>query len=263
VIEMRGIRHEAGGTVILDDVSVSFERNRLHVVLGPNGAGKSTLLRIATGVQRASHGDVRFGDRDLASIPSEMLARERAVLSQHVHMPFSLSVEEVVLMGRYPHFARVARPRDRRIVEQALEETGMIGKRTQAYPSLSGGEQQKVQLARVLAQIWNADEPDSHKHLFLDEPTASLDVHFQIHLLDLAKRLTQRNCTVIAVLHDLNMALQYGDRFVLLDRGRLVHRADSAAAIPTEMIEQTFGVRAHRLADPADGQTVWRFLLPD
>jgi iron complex transport system ATP-binding protein len=129
-----------------------------------------------------------------------------------------------------------------------------------------------VQLARVLAQIWNYGEeptcgaaaPEAaavHRVLFLDEPTTSLDIHFQINLLDVARDLTRHNCTVVAVLHDINIALQYGDVFYLLDRGRLAHTATSPGDIPIALMERVFRVHAHRITDPVDGSTVWRFTL--
>jgi iron complex transport system ATP-binding protein len=261
MVELRDVSWSAGEARILDGVTLAFRRNRFNVILGPNGAGKSTLLRIATGLLAPTRGVVRYDDRDVAQIPAGALARTRAVLSQHVELAFPLAVEDVVLMGRYPHYGRAPTARDRAIVAAALELVGMTAKRTQPYPTLSGGEQQKVQLARVLAQIWNEEAPREPKYLFLDEPTSSLDVHYEIHLLDIARDLLQRECTIIAILHDLNVALHYGDAFFVLSRGRLVAQTDSAAAIDGALIEDVFQVRAHRVADPATGDGFWRFSL--
>lgn len=259
--EVRAVRYQAGDTLILDDVTTCFRPHRFNVILGPNGAGKSTLLKIATGLLRPSAGEVRYGDRPVSAFTADALARKRAVLSQHVELAFPLPVEDVVLMGRYPHYGRAPSPRDREIVERALELVGMTAKRKQPYPTLSGGEQQKVQLARVLAQIWNYDEPREHKYLFLDEPTTSLDVHYQIHLLDMARGLLDHDCTVVAILHDLNVAFQYGDSFFVVNGGRLVCEADRAEDVSAELIERVFQVRAHRVVDPENGEGVWRFSL--
>lgn len=259
--DVRDVRYQVGDALILDDITLSFRPNSFNVILGPNGAGKSTLLRIATGLLQPTSGDVRYGDRAVADLPASALARERAVLSQRVELAFPLGVEDVVLMGRYPHYGRTPAARDREIVDRALELVGMTSKRRQLYPTLSGGEQQKVQLARVLAQIWNYDEPREHKYLFLDEPTTSLDVHYQIHLLDVARELLQYDCTIVAILHDMNVAFHYGDAFFVLSGGRLVHEADSAEEIPAELIERVFQVQAHQATDPANGQAFWRFSL--
>ena len=261
MVELRGVTYRAGDTIILDDVNVQFRRNRFNVVLGPNGAGKSTLLRVATGLARASHGAAWYEDRDVTSIPAELLARKRAVLSQHVELAFPLPARDVVMMGRYPHYGRTPSHRDREIVGRALELVGMEHKTEQPYPTLSGGEQQKVQLARVLAQIWNYDAPREHRILFLDEPTSDLDVHYQMHLLSVARGLLQHDCTVVAVLHDLNVAFEFGDYFLLLDQGRVAFETDDADAIPIAVLERVFRVRARRIADPERGDGLWRFSL--
>jgi iron complex transport system ATP-binding protein len=266
MVEVRNATFRVGGTLILDDVSVRFRPGRFNVILGPNGAGKSTLLRLATGLAKPTAGEVRYEDRLLGAIEPETLARTRAVLSQHVHLAFPLPVIDVVMMGRYPHYGRVASSHDREIVHRALEMVGMVDKRDQAYPTLSGGEQQKVQLARVLAQIWNYDAPApgaprQHRYLFLDEPTSSLDVHYQIHLLDIARALLDHDCTVVAILHDLNVAFEYGTHFVLLENGRLAREAERASDISAEELERVFRVRARRVDDAAGGGAFWRFSL--
>jgi iron complex transport system ATP-binding protein len=211
--EVEHASYRVGDIVILDDVSVSFAPGRFNVILGPNGAGKSTLLKIATGLLTPTSGTVRYGERVLSDFAAPALARKRAVLSQRVELAFPLDVEDVVLMGRYPHYGRTPSKRDREIVTRALDIVGMTERRRQRYTTLSGGEQQKVQLARVLAQIWNYDEPREPKYLFLDEPTTSLDVHYQLHLLDVARGLLDFECTIIAILHYITMALQYGEVF--------------------------------------------------
>jgi iron complex transport system ATP-binding protein len=262
VVELRGVTHRAGDVVILDGVDARFRPGRFNVVLGPNGAGKSTLLRVATGLLRPTAGEVLYDGRPVASLDAAALARTRAVLSQHVELAFPLPVKDVVLMGRYPHFGRTPSARDREIVERALALVDMTPKREQPYPTLSGGERQKVQLARVLAQIWREDgDGREPTYLFLDEPTTSLDVHYQLHVLDAARALLPRGCTVVAVLHDLDVAFQYGDAFLLLERGRVARQAERAEDIPTALVERVFQVRARRVPDPDGGDALWRFSL--
>ncbi len=260
-VDLRGIRVEVGDTPILDDVSVHFTRHRFNVILGPNGAGKSTLLKVATGLLSPAAGSVRYDADPLRGLSIAALARRRGVLSQHVEMPFPLPVEDVVLMGRYPHFARVPTRRDREIVREALELVGMTPRRAQPYPTLSGGERQKVQLARVLAQTWDAAEAGGHALLFLDEPTTGLDVQFRLHLLDVARGLLRKSHTVIAILHDINVALEYGDRFVVLAAGRVAFAGDGASALDAALLERVFGVRARRMPDDRGAPVSWRFTL--
>ena len=263
-VELRDVSFSAGNTLILDRITTRFKSGGFNVILGPNGAGKSTLLRIATGLLSPTQGEVRYDDRSVRDFDAGELARTRAVLSQHVELAFPLPVVDVVMMGRYPHYGRVPTPRDRAIVDRAIEMVGMTEKRDQAYPTLSGGERQKAHLARVLSQIWAYDEPTesksrAHRYLFLDEPTTSLDIHYQIQLLDIARELVHHNCTVIAILHDINVAFEYGDHFVLLERGRLALEAESAMEVGQEDLERVFRVRARRVDDR--GKVFWRFGL--
>jgi iron complex transport system ATP-binding protein len=262
MVEIHDVSYRVGGATIVDGVSVGFQSGRFNVILGPNGAGKSTLLRVASGLLSPTGGDVRYGDEPLSSIPIERLARTRAVLSQHVELAFPLAVRDVVLMGRYPHYGRAPRAADREIVEHTLHLVGMTARAAQSYDTLSGGERQKVQLARVLAQIWREGAGGGaprHRVLFLDEPTSNLDVHHQLWLLDLTRDLVAHDCTVIAILHDLNVALEYGEHFVLLDTGRVAMEAAHADAIPQEVVECVFRVRARRVG--ATDRPYWRFSL--
>lgn len=260
MVELRDVSYRAGGADILRHVDVRFRPGRFNVVLGPNGAGKSTLLRIATGLAQPASGDVRYEDRPLAALSSDEVARRRAVLTQHVELAFALPVEEVVMMGRYPHFGRVPSPRDREIVREALDLVGMAHKVMQAYPTLSGGEQQKVQLARVLAQIW-APTDNGHRYLFLDEPTTNLDVHYQLHVLSIARSLIDERTTLVAILHDLNTAFQFGDHFLLLHQGRVAFEANGASEVPVDVLERVFAVRARPITDADGGEMLWRFSL--
>jgi iron complex transport system ATP-binding protein len=165
------------------------------------------------------------------------------------------------MMGRYPHFGRVPSPHDREIVRDALELVGMTEKEAQPYPTLSGGEQQKVQLARVLAQIWSPGA-HGHRYLFLDEPTTNLDVHYQLHVLRIARTLINERTTLVAILHDLNTAFQFGDHFLLLHQGRIALDADGSSAVPVDVIERVFAIQARRIADAETGDAFWRFGLP-
>lgn len=260
-VELHNIEYRVGEAHILKNVNLSFRPHRFNVILGPNGAGKSSTLKIATGLSKPTSGQVLYRGRPLKSYHTAELACMRAVLSQHVELAFGMPVREVVMMGRYPHYGRAPSTRDRDIVARTLELVEMTDKREQTYSTLSGGEQQKVQLARVLAQIWSEDGGHEEKFLFLDEPTAGLDVHYQIHILDIARDLLKHHCTVIAILHDLNIALQYGNSFVMISKGQVVHESDSPDDIRQELIEQVYGVRAHRILDPETNQGIWRFSL--
>jgi len=249
-----------GGTPIVAPTSLAFAPDRVNVILGPNGAGKSTLMKIAAGRLKPTSGRVLLDERDIFAIDAGELALRRAFLSQHVEIDFAITVEEVVLMGRYPHFARAPGREDRRIVDAALELVGMSARRRQIYPTLSGGEQQRVQLARVLAQVWDDSDTPAPRTFFLDEPIASLDIHHQLQILDLIRTLPARRCTIIVTLHDLNLALDYGDRFVFLRDGEVQGIADDSVDISPNLIRQVFDVSATGHKDQG-GKRVLRFHL--
>ncbi|MGI8509092.1 MAG: heme ABC transporter ATP-binding protein [Gemmatimonadaceae bacterium] len=261
MVEGRGLEYHVNGITVLKGVDVQFRQNRFNVILGPNGAGKSTLLKIVTGLLQPSAGEVLYDAQPISAFTPAALAQKRAVLSQHVDLAFPVAAADVVLMGRYPHYGRTPMHRDRDIVAHALDLVGMTAKRAQPYSTLSGGERQKIQLARVLSQIWNDNNASEQKYLFLDEPTTSLDIHYQIHLLDIARDLLATNCTVIAVLHDINTALHYGDSFFVMEGGRVALATDQPTDITASLIERVFRVRARLVPDAIEGDGVWRFEL--
>jgi heme transport system ATP-binding protein len=259
MVELSRVTYRVGDATLLNDVSVAFHRNKFNVIVGPNGAGKSTLMRIASGLTRPTSGSVTYLGENVSSIGNEELARKRAVLSQNVGIAFALTVEEVVLIGRFPHYGATPTRADREIVSRALEEVGIAERRKQAYPTLSGGEKQKVQLARVLAQIWAADSDGVDRVLFLDEPVTGLDVHYQIHILDRARATIPSGCTLIAVLHDLNLAFDYADAVFVIDKGMLIFETADAHSVPASLLEKVFDVTAEQVIVPDGGSPIWRF----
>jgi iron complex transport system ATP-binding protein len=263
MVELKDVSYRAGGTTILDGVSVVFRKSRFNVILGPNGAGKSTLMRIASGLLQPSSGSVRYEEQLVEELKPEELARKRAVLSQNVEVAFGLPVEDVVLIGRFPHYQSTPTQADKAIVTKAIELVNLGDKRHQPYPTLSGGEKQKVQLARVLAQIWNGDSRHQHRVLFLDEPVSGLDIHYQMHILATARDMLAEDCTVIAVLHDLNLAFEYADTVFLMSQGRVAAETDSPESIPAQVLEEIFDVRASRVGGIAGESPLWRFARRD
>lgn len=259
MIELRGVTVRAGTATLLDDVSVVFPRDRFTAILGPNGAGKSTMIRAAAGLLRPDAGTVAYDGTPLEAIASDALARRRALLSQHVELAFPLPAADVVMMGRFPHVRGSTTGRDQEIVAAALERVGMTHRAAQPYPTLSGGERQKVQLARVLAQIWSGSDT-GHRTLLLDEPTTGLDVHYQLQILETVRRLAGEDCTVVAILHDLNVALRYADRIVVLESGHVALETNASSPLDAALIERVFRVRAAAVPNES-GAPLWTFSL--
>ncbi|MYZ49423.1 heme ABC transporter ATP-binding protein [Propylenella binzhouense] len=217
------------GRLVVRAVTAAIRPGALTVLVGPNGAGKTTFLRALAGALAPAGGSVTLDGRPLASFTRTELARRRAVLSQSGQISFPFTVAEVVALG-LTAAGRTGRGERERAVREALSAVDLAGFGGRLFQELSGGEQQRVQIARVLCQIaaGTASESDApaDRWLLLDEPTSSLDVGHQLHILDLAQAHAEAGGGAVAVLHDLNLAALYADRILMFSRGSLV--ADGA-----------------------------------
>lgn len=206
-----------GSKKIIKDISFSINRAEIFGIIGPNGSGKTTLMKMISGDIELMEGEVLLKKKPLSYYHSKEIAKMMAVLPQQTDMSFSYKVEEVVMLGRYPYqkgLFSLTSAEDKEVVCMAMKKTGVWEYRNKTLQSLSGGERQRVLLARALAQ-----EPEI---LLLDEPTNHLDLSYQLNLLDSLKALVQeRKLTVIAILHDLNLASLYCDRILLLENGKM------------------------------------------
>jgi iron complex transport system ATP-binding protein len=245
-----------GDKTLIDDVSLQLAPGAFTMVLGPNGAGKSTLLKLLTGTEAPQQGQVWYSDRPLSSIPLAAQARQKAVLSQLLSLPFDLSVADVVMMGRYPYFDLNPTGQDKQIADDCLASVGMLPFRPRAFASLSGGEKQKVHLARVLAQLHRPPGDDSVKYLFLDEPISALDIHYQHQILSLVQTLAAQNMAVFVIVHDINLALQYAQTVILMDQGRIYGMGNPNDVLTAASIEAVFQLRPHFLTHPETGRRI-------
>ena len=235
------VAYATSGQFLLREVSFELRPGELLAIIGPNGAGKSTLLKVLCGDLVPTSGGVVLEGRSLRDWAPLQQARCRAVLPQESSLSFPFTVLEVVLMGRGPHTRGPYDGHDREIAWAALERTGVAELAKREYPTLSGGEKQRVQFARVLAQIWEPPEA-GHRYLFLDEPTNNLDLAHQHHTLNVARRFALEGTAVVAVLHDLNLAAQYADRILLLQRGRVVAVGRPGEVLSVEVLSPAFGL---------------------
>jgi iron complex transport system ATP-binding protein len=242
MLRIKNLSYRRGRKVILDGLSCTIQPGELTVLLGANGAGKSTLLRILAGERMDYDGQVWWKDRQLRGFSAAELARLRAVLTQHTVVNLPFTVEEIVLMGRYPHYRNQPSGQDRRIVAECLEEMQLRHLTERSFYTLSGGEQQRVQMARVLAQLRGGEGAPGI--LLLDEPTASLDWKHQQSCMEKAKELAASGYTVVVVLHDLNLAAQSGDRLLLMKGGRLLAAGSRDEVLKTGLIQQAYGIEA-------------------
>jgi iron complex transport system ATP-binding protein len=233
---------------VLHGIDLRLDSGEMLALIGPNGAGKSTLLRVAGGLLRPSAGRAFLGDRDLASLGAREIARQIAVVPQEGPIPGGLLVREMVDLGRTPYVRLLLGPtaHDRHAVEWAMAAAGVVELADRFVDELSGGERQRVILARALAQ-----EP---RLLLLDEPTANLDLQHQVAMLELVRGLTrEQGLTVVAAVHDLQLAALYCDRVALMSAGQIVSQGSPEAVLTAPLLLETFGQRVVLSAHPTHG----------
>jgi iron complex transport system ATP-binding protein len=234
---------------VLDGVTVEIAGGEFVGVVGPNGSGKTTLLRSVARVLRPRAGAVLIDGREVFTVPARELAREVGVVPQDTIPAFDFTALEIVLMGRSPHLGRfqVEGPKDLAIAEQAMRQTGTLEVANRPFTALSGGERQRVVVARALAQ-----EP---RVVLLDEPTSHLDINYQFEILNLIRRLNhERGITVLAVLHDLNLAAQYCDWLVMLGGGKIQAIGAPDEVLTAQNVKRVYGAEVWVRRHPTSGR---------
>ena len=232
----------------VSEVSLAVPRGSFTGLLGPNGCGKTTLLKLMAGVLRPASGSVTLEGRSLADMPRRAAARHMAVVPQDTHPAFDYTALEIVLMGRHPHLrpTQLEGPGDLAIAHQSLESTGTLHLAHRPFTSLSGGERQRVVIASALAQ-----QPDV---LLLDEPTASLDLGYQLEVASLLRRLSREHAvTMVMATHDLNLAASMCDTLALLRDGRLLRHGSTAAVLTSDSVRRLYDVDADVQFHPSAG----------
>ncbi|MDT3293993.1 heme ABC transporter ATP-binding protein [Shewanella sp. PP-He15 brown] len=238
-----------GQKMVLSDINVQFKPSAVTALLGPNGAGKSTLLKALCQEISTPRQSIRLGHSQLADWPRGELAKSLAVLPQHASLTFPFTVSEVVAMGLYP--LTISHKEGETLVAEQLAQVGLTHLAKRSYPTLSGGEKQRVQLARVLTQLSQSPFPPI---LLLDEPTSALDLAQQHRVLELAQNLAHQHAyTVIVVLHDLNQAARYSDQLIVLKQGRIVSEGTPAEALSVDTIREVWDYEPVYLAAPQGG----------
>ncbi|WDF70771.1 heme ABC transporter ATP-binding protein [Sphingobacterium oryzagri] len=238
MLRVEKLNYEVKGRKLLKDVSFHVRKGEVLTLLGANGAGKSTLMKVLCGEYKPNAGLITLHGKALDAYDPRVLARHRAMLSQQQHVALAFTVEEIVMMGRYPHFKNRPAARDLAVVAEVMAICGVEEFAKRVFTQLSGGEQQRVQLARSLAQVW--DNPSSL--LLLDEPISALDMHYQQKVLAIAKALSRRGFIVVLVVHDVNFAATYADRIVMLKHGRKLFDGSPIEVLTAHNIYTVFSV---------------------
>ncbi|RLF16317.1 MAG: heme ABC transporter ATP-binding protein, partial [Thermoprotei archaeon] len=248
VIKVCGVEFAYDAVKALDGVSLAVDEGEFLGLLGPNGSGKTTLLRCLTGILKPKVGAVLLDGREVLSMKAAEVAKKMAVVPQDTTTTFDFTVLDVVLMGRHPHLGRLGREteKDLEAVQRAMKLTGVWHLADRSINELSGGEKQRVFIARALAQ-----EP---KVLLLDEPTTHLDLNHQLEIMDLLEKLrAEQELTIIAVLHDLNLAARYCSQLVLMSHGRIRAMGPVEEVLREDIIREVYGVEVEVRKHPITG----------
>ena len=253
-LEASDIRFAIGRKPVLKGVDFLARAGEVTAIVGPNGSGKTTMMRALTG-EVAAVGRITLNGRETATAKPYELAAQRGVLPQATVLAFPFTVIEVVRMGLQAG-RHAARPH---LAESALEAVGLAGYGNRFFQELSGGEQQRAQLARVLAQVWDPVVDATPRWLFLDEPVSSLDIGQQLGVMQLVRSYADRGGGVVAVMHDLNLTAMYADRVTLMQAGQAVAAGAVKDVLTDDILSGAYGCRVRVNTAPPMGGT---FLLP-
>lgn len=255
MIEFRQISFSyPGQPPLLQNISAVLPEKKITTILGPNGCGKSTLLKIACRLLQPSSGQVLLRGQNIRQLKAKELARQVALLSQTNHPP-EITVEDLVAYGRYPHqhYGQGLSQQDHSIIDHALRQVKADSYRRRMVNQLSGGQRQRAYLAMALAQDTDV--------IFLDEPTTYLDINIRFEIMELIRGLNEAGKTIIMVLHDLNLALEYSDQLILMNRGAIQMQGTPQAVIDAGLLDQVFQIRTHVFEK--NGQRFYQFSKGD
>ncbi|SET32531.1 iron complex transport system ATP-binding protein [Natronincola peptidivorans] len=236
-IIVKDVTFQYSEEIILKRLGFKIQEKTFISIIGPNGSGKSTLLKMIARNLEPCKGNIILGERDLREYTAKGLAQQMAVVHQGTEVAYNFTVEDIVLMGRHPHLHRFQREgsKDIAIVKEVMKLTNTWHLKERPINEISGGERQRVIIARALAQ-----EP---KVILLDEPTSALDIHHQIEILDLLRRLNQeKDVTIVAVLHDLNLAARYSKEVLLLYEGNMITMGSTEEVITVNHLKKAYNM---------------------
>lgn len=249
MIKVKNINFRIGTRNILNDVSFNIPVGKITALLGANGAGKSTIVKLISKEIKPQSGNIFYNELEVNQINTYQLSKIRAVMSQHSHIIFPFSVFEIVELGAISHESTVKKDE---IIKDVMQLTNTWCLKDKLIHQLSGGEKQRVHFARVLLQIW--ESTSYPRYLILDEPTSSMDIAQQHYLLEIANNLKEKNIGILAVMHDLNLAIEYADNLVLLKEGKLIKAGEKSSVIQKKYLDETYNYPLHIINNPINNQ---------
>jgi len=236
------------GNLVVNDLELQLPQGKITAIIGPNGCGKSTVLKAVGRILKPKKGMVYLNGKDIYSLSTKEIAQRLAILPQSPQAPAGLTVGELVAYGRFPHqrgFGKL-KPEDKKIIAWALSVTKLTELETTAVDNLSGGQKQRVWIAMALAQ--------QTELILLDEPTTYLDLTYQLEVLELLYRLNrEQNCTIVMVLHDLNLAARFADYMIAIRDGAIISHGRPTDVMTAEVLREAFHIDAHVVIEPRTG----------
>ena len=252
ILNVNHISYEVNNISINNNISFNINFGDLVSIIGPNGSGKTTLLRLISGDIKPTSGDIVFRDKKIDKWDPRDISTKRAVLPQNSYISFPFTVNEVIRMGRYPYPEN--NKLDKNIINNLVHTFDLPDFLERDFTSLSGGEKQRVQLARVFAQIWSNDNYKG-KLLVLDEPTSFLDIKHQLHFFEIINKFKDKGLTVLMVLHDINHAIAYSNKIAMLKKTELVYYGDTKDVINTKNLNDVFDINLKLINIDSNGKT--------
>lgn len=236
ILEVENLNYSYGPKLVLKDISFSIARGSFISIIGPNGSGKSTLLKTINNTYKRSSGNIFLNEKPIEEYKVKDLAKEIAMVPQYTNIDYDFDVIDIVLMGRYPHKDRFSKynEMDYKNVRKAMEITNTYKFKDRKITQLSGGEIQRVIIAKAIAQDSNI--------LLLDEPTSNLDINHQIEIMEFLKKLNQEGKTIVMVLHDINLAARYTKEIILINEGEVLDRGKPEKVISKQNLEQAYSL---------------------
>lgn len=253
-IKVKNLSWSYGDEMVLKNIDLTVERGKFYSIIGPNGSGKTTLFKLISNALESKVGSIYLNDRDLKKYSNRELARLVSTVPQNTAVEFDFSVQDIVMMGRAPYLRRFQSEseNDLKIVEKAMEMVDIVCLREKQINGISGGERQRAIIARAIAQ--------STEIMLLDEPISHIDLRYQIELLDTVKRLNrEKGITVVAILHDLNLAAEYSDKLFLINKGEIVAKGKPEEVLTESNIEEVYGLKVNLVENP---ETKKPYIIP-
>jgi len=241
ILSLKNVSYMVNNKEINKDISINISPSDIVSVIGPNGSGKTTLLRLIANEINPSSGHILFQGKNLSNWNIDCLSKQRAVLPQNGYISFPFKVKEIIEMGRYPFRFDIPKNKNQRIVDNLIDIFDLDVFKNRDYTTLSGGEKQRVQLARVFSQIWSESDC-SNKLLILDEPTSFLDVNHQKQLFQIINIFKRKGLTIVMVLHDINQAISNANKIVMLKNSKLIQFGNTRDVITLKNLKKVFDI---------------------